>query len=132
MPTFAGSICALYPVITPASSSLRTRSAVAGADNPTRRPSSLEERRESFCSSRMIFQSVLSSGLSDCKAMSPIFLSFCKKYSIFLLRLAFTCQLLSGMLLFVERRVVLAPAQIRYGQARHIIMTNFVLIPGAL
>ena len=35
------------------------------------------------------------------------------------------------MLSFVERRVVLAPAQIRCGEAHHIIMTNFVLIPGA-
>src|SRR5690242_19777696 len=71
-------------MMTPASSNFRTRSAAAGADNPTRRPSSLYERRASRCSSRRSFQSVPSSGLSVCKAIFHYSFLFLGKYSIFL------------------------------------------------
>src|SRR5579864_2984472 len=70
--------------MTPASSNFRTRLAAAGAVNPTRRPSSLYDRRASRCSSRRIFQSVLSSGLSVCKAILHYSFLFLEKYSIFL------------------------------------------------
>src|SRR5690349_8422306 len=66
----------------PASSNFRTRLAAAGAVNPTCRPSSLYERRASRCSSRRMSQSVLSSSLSDCKAILHYSFLFLGKYSI--------------------------------------------------
>ena len=50
-PSAAGSTSARYPRITPACSSRCRRSATAGEESPTRRPSSASDRRASACSS---------------------------------------------------------------------------------